>query len=222
MLFLQSVLADSGDINRFSDIGNGGGVLTSSYGHLANRATNRVEHVIPSANIQAAPNGGTVDVSRQRLETTILRVSVALDRMTNLCVTASLLLGLPVAKALDAYCFRTWYLDTPHPLPLKCPPEEWLIYYDCCQGTDRCCSYYKWPNLVLLILIILGLISACCCCCIFLICESCKRRKAKKEKNVEETREEAENPPPPVPEHQGEPYQHTATYHNFDVIGTEV
>ncbi|KAK0415881.1 hypothetical protein QR680_012170 [Steinernema hermaphroditum] len=131
------------------------------------------------------------------------------------------LLLQPVTEALEAFCFRQLYLDTPHPLPLKCPPEEWLTYYDCCEGYDHCCSYLKWPNLVFLLLIILGLLLGCCCCCFFLIAESCKRRKSKNEQKELETQKPPENEGSEQPT-QEEPFQHTAYYHNFDVIGTEV
>uniref|UniRef100_A0A1I8AQP6 CX domain-containing protein n=1 Tax=Steinernema glaseri TaxID=37863 RepID=A0A1I8AQP6_9BILA len=130
-----------------------------------------------------------------------------------------LLLLLPASQALDAYCYRQLYLDTPHPLPLKCPPEDWFTYYDCCEGYDHCCPYLKWPNLVFLILIILGLLLGCCCCCFFLIAESCKRRKRNNEKVeaiTEQNRSEVQQERPE------EPFQHTAYYHNFDIIGTEV
>ncbi|KAL7073471.1 hypothetical protein ACQ4LE_007395 [Meloidogyne hapla] len=86
----------------------------------------------------------------------------------------------------QAYC---WDLNPcaefncPQIGPRLCPPENVLIYYDCCP-TDGCCPFIKWPNLLFLIFIIILLIIGCICCGFFLLTDA--RQKVFHRKQREE------------------------------------
>uniref|UniRef100_A0A914N936 Transmembrane protein n=1 Tax=Meloidogyne incognita TaxID=6306 RepID=A0A914N936_MELIC len=106
-----------------------------------------------------------------------------------------ILFSLNYVNSQQAYC---WDLNPciefncPQIGPRLCPPENVLIYYDCCP-TDGCCPFIKWPNLLFLIFIIILLIAGCICCGFFLLTDARQKvfhRKQREEINNQRVKRE--------------------------------
>ncbi|KAK6045024.1 hypothetical protein COOONC_17471 [Cooperia oncophora] len=50
-----------------------------------------------------------------------------------------LLADLNLSYPDDVVCYRKWYFDNPRPAPRRCPPSDFLSYYECCGESDACC-----------------------------------------------------------------------------------
>ncbi|EYB95464.1 hypothetical protein Y032_0159g3276 [Ancylostoma ceylanicum] len=55
------------------------------------------------------------------------------------CALLCLLPELTDSLYNDVICYRNWYFDTPRPAPRRCPPADFISYYECCGESDSCC-----------------------------------------------------------------------------------
>ncbi|CAJ0598312.1 unnamed protein product [Cylicocyclus nassatus] len=103
------------------------------------------------------------------------------------------LLSLLVKSAYSLYkdvvCHKNWYLDTPRPAPRKCPPPDFVSYYECCGESDNCCRRVRIELLIFLFVPLSLLVIVLCCCTIF---SMYRRRSQQEEKQPRLSRDEKE------------------------------
>ncbi|CAJ0566283.1 unnamed protein product, partial [Mesorhabditis spiculigera] len=69
--------------------------------------------------------------------------------------------------SIDQVCYSSFYLNSPQPAPIKCPPNDYFSYYECCDGRQELCC--RKPRAVLIIILIIVLLCFIClmACCVF-------------------------------------------------------